>query len=226
MNVGRVLRAAGPAIGLVFTWTLFAALAGGTFVAWNNQELMLLQTAVVGTAAVGATWIIVSGGIDLSVGANIALSSMVGAAVLRDGHGFWLAALATVACGCVVGFLIGALVTGALLRVVLAFGAGALVAVFTAADMGAFWAMLLAVGVGAAVWLATARVRWSLPLSPFIVTLGLWGTLRGLAKGLGGSQPIYFEADDTLSGLMLPGALLPAGVWVLLAVAVARGARC
>ena len=219
MNVARVLRAAGPAIGLIFTWALFAVLAGGTFVAWSNQELMLLQTAVVGTAAVGATWIIVSGGIDLSVGANIALSAMVGAAVLRDGHGFWPAALATIGSGCVVGFLIGALVTGALPRVVLAFGVGALVAVFAVSDLGALWAMLLAVGSGAAVWFATKRLSWSLPLSPFIVTLGLWGTLRGLAKGLGGSQPIYFEADDTLSGLMLPGAVLPAGVWVLLAIA-------
>ena len=71
---------------------------------------MLLQTAVVGTAAVGATWIIVSGGIDLSVGANIALSSMVGAMVLRDGHGFGWAALATVLTGAAVGWLLAIII--------------------------------------------------------------------------------------------------------------------
>ena len=49
--------------GLAVTWALFAVLAPGTFTDWSNQKLMLLQTAVVGTAAVGATWIIVSGGI-------------------------------------------------------------------------------------------------------------------------------------------------------------------
>lgn len=213
------LRGAGPLLGLVVTWVLFAVLAGGTFTSWSNQELMLLQTAVVGTAAVGATWIIVSGGIDLSVGANIALSAMVGSMVLRDGHGFWLAALATVLTGCVVGWLIGALVVGALLRVCLSALAGGLV-VWLTVGMGSLWSLLLGVAVGAGAWFGTARLRQTLPLSPFIVTLGLWGALRGIAKGLGDNQPIYFEADDTLSALMLPGGLLPPGVWVLLIVAI------
>ena len=41
-----------------------------------------------------------------------------------------------------------------------------------------------------------------------------------IAKGLGDNQPIYFEADDTLSALMLPEGILPPGVWVLLVVAI------
>tara|TARA_R110002072_G_scaffold241027_11_gene399762 strand:+ start:40728 stop:41819 length:1092 start_codon:yes stop_codon:yes gene_type:complete len=213
------LREAGPLLGLLVTWGLFAVWAGGTFTSWSNQELMLLQTAVVGTAAVGATWIIVSGGIDLSVGANIALSAMVGSMVMEDGHGFWLAAGATVLTGCVVGWLIGALVIGALLRVLLAGVAGGLV-VWLTAGMGALWSLLLGTGVGTGVWFASVRLRQSLPLTPFIVTLGLWGALRGIAKGLGDNQPIYFETNETLSGLMEPGGLLPPGVWVLLVVAI------
>jgi ribose/xylose/arabinose/galactoside ABC-type transport system permease subunit len=140
--------------------------------------------------------------------------------VMRDGHGFWLAAIATVITGCVVGWLIGALVVGALLRVLLVAGAGALL-VWLTAGMGSLWSLLLGVAAGAGVWFATARLRQSLPLSPFIVTLGLWGALRGIAKGLGDEQPmIYFEADETLSALMLPEGLLPPGVWVLLIVAI------
>ncbi|HEB53758.1 MAG TPA: ABC transporter permease [bacterium] len=180
---------------------------------------MLLQTAVVGTAAVGATWIIVSGGIDLSVGANIALSAMVGALVLRDGHGFWWAALATVCTGALVGWLIGALVVGALPRVVLTVGFATAV-VWAAHGMGSLWAGCFALACGALVWRWSARIRWSLPLSPFIVTLGLWGALRGAAKGLGNNQPIYPERDETLLSLMKPGGSLPPGVWVLLAVAL------
>lgn len=213
------LRGAGPLLGLVVTWVLFAVLAGGRFTSWSNQELMLLQTAVVGTAAVGATWIIVSGGIDLSVGANIALSAMVGSMVMEDGHGFWMAALATIVTGCVVGWLIGALVIGALLRVVLSGVAGGFV-MWGASGMGTLWALLLGSLVGGGVWLTSARLRQSLPLSPFIVTLGLWGALRGIAKGLGDNKPIYFESDETLSGLMEPGGWLPPGVWVLLVVAI------
>lgn len=219
MSVSRWLRAAGPLLGLVVTWALFAALAPSTFTAWSNQKLMLLQTAVVGTAAVGATWIIVSGGIDLSVGANIALSSMVGAMVLRDGHGIFWAALSTVLTGAVVGWLIGALVVGALARVLLC-GAAAAGACAATGGLGALWSLLIGLAAGALAWRASRRLRWALPLSPFIVTLGLWGALRGVAKGLGDNQPIYFDAPDSLAGLMLPDGLLPPGVWVLLVVAV------
>jgi len=218
-TVLRLLRAGGPLVGLLATWCLFAATAGAPFVAWHNQELMLLQTAVVGTAAVGATWIVVSGGVDLSVGAAVAFGTMVGAMVLRSGGGWPLAALATVASVAAIGFVLGALVVGMLARVVLAGTAAALAATALA---GSPW---LAVLAGAAVFvvglLVTRRLGSAQPLSPFIVTLGLWGALRGLAKGLGGNQPVYFPANDSLSSLMQPGSLLlPIGVWVMLGVAV------
>jgi ribose/xylose/arabinose/galactoside ABC-type transport system permease subunit len=108
--VRPALRALGPLLGLACTWALFALLCGRAFTSWPNQELMLLQTAVVGTAAVGATWIIVSGGIDLSVGSTIALGTMVAALVLRAGGAAWLAALAALASGAAIGALIGTLV--------------------------------------------------------------------------------------------------------------------
>ena len=173
-----LLARLGPFLGLVATWLLFAVLAGASFTSRANQELMLLQTAVVGTAAVGATWIIVAGGIDLSVGSTIALGTMVAALVLRAGGSPLVAALAAIAAGTAAGLLIGVLVTGALLR---------------------------------------------LPLSPFVVTLGLWGALRGLAKGLGDNQPVYPESTGWLAELMRVerGVLgLSFGVWILLAVAL------
>ncbi|MBL8755461.1 MAG: ABC transporter permease [Planctomycetes bacterium] len=188
---------------------------------------MLLQTAVVGTAAIGALWIIVSGGIDLSVGSAVALATMVGAMVMRAGGHWTLAAAATIASGAGIGFAIGALVTGHLLRIAIGVAAGAAIGWLGASEPVA------RLGLGAAgfvaAWFATARLPWRLPLSPFLVTLGLWGALRGLAKGLGGNQPIYFTRDETFAGLMQPGAwLLPAGVWIMFAVAAVMAvvARC
>src|SRR5580698_9428263 len=67
----------GPLIGLIFVLSLFSALCPHTFPTIENFQLMLMQTAVVGTAALGATMIIISGGIDLSVGSNIALVTVV-----------------------------------------------------------------------------------------------------------------------------------------------------
>ncbi len=216
-TAARLLRSGGPLLGLLVTWVLFATTAGGSFTNWNNHELMLLQTAVVGIAAIGATWIIVGGGIDLSVGSTIAVAAMVGAAVLRAGHAWPVAALATVGAGGLVGLLIGTLVVGALVRTVAAAAAAAAVAWAAGALPTAARLPLVALA-GFVAWRASARLPWSLPLSPFIVTLGLWGALRGLAKGLGDNQPIYFPRDDGFAALMLPGsALLPIGVWILLA---------
>ena len=95
LNAAALLSKLGPLIGLIFVWVLFAALKGHDFVKWDNQRLMLLQTAVVGTAAIGATLIIISGGIDLSVGSSIALGTVVVALLLRAGASPILAARQT-----------------------------------------------------------------------------------------------------------------------------------
>ncbi len=213
-----ILRRAGPALGLIAAWALFAALAGGSFVALANQRLMLLQTAVVGTAAVGATLIIVSGGIDLSVGSTIALGTMAGAIALRAGLSPALAALAGVGTGALVGAAIGAMVVGEVVR------AGALAAgAFVGWRAGGSGGAVVGLAAGATLALAAGRLVPRLPLSPFIVTLGMWGAMRGLAKGLGDNQPVYPPSPGGtgwLADLMLPsGGILPAGVWILLAVA-------
>ena len=52
------------------------------FATFDNLELTLRLTAVVGTAAIGMTLIIISGGIDLSVGPIIALTTVIIALLL------------------------------------------------------------------------------------------------------------------------------------------------
>jgi ribose/xylose/arabinose/galactoside ABC-type transport system permease subunit len=211
----NVWKRAGPAIGLVLAWVLFAALAGRDFAALENQRLMLLQTAVVGTAAVGATLILVSGGIDLSVGSTIALGTMTGAIALRAGASPGVAALAGVATGLAAGLAIGSMVVG---RIAAAVGLGA--GAFAGWRLGGLAGVALGAGIGAALGFAVAR-RARLPLSPFIVTLGMWGAIRGLAKGIGGNQPVYPPSPagtGWLADLMLPGAV-PGGIAVLVIVA-------
>jgi ribose/xylose/arabinose/galactoside ABC-type transport system permease subunit len=226
MNVRELLRRIGPALGLVATWTLFALLAGSKFTSWSNHELMALQTAVVGTAAVGATWIIVSGGIDLSVGATIALGTMVIASLVRMGLPAGLAALVGVATAALIGAGIGALVIGELGRV-----AGVALGVVAGFVLAKSSGIVLGISVGATVAVLSAlllrRLFGRVELSPFIVTLGLWGALRGLAKGLGDNQPVYAETPDAMATMARlcelmsvdSGIALPAGVWILIAVA-------
>jgi ribose/xylose/arabinose/galactoside ABC-type transport system permease subunit len=70
---GAILGRLGPLIGLLFVVVLFSVLRYNTFFRISNFELITRQTAVVGTAALGMTLIIISGGIDLSVGSAISL---------------------------------------------------------------------------------------------------------------------------------------------------------
>lgn len=171
------LKRLGPLAGLVFVFALFAILTPGRFATADNMQLMLLQTAVVGTAALGMTMVIISGGIDLSVGSVIALTTVIIALLLNSGAPPLAAALGGVAGGMICGSMIGMLIT---------------------------------------------RVR----LAPFIVTLGMWGALRGAAKGLANEQMIV-TPNTWLNKLLniLPAEqkwmLLPPGVWLMLLLAVA-----
>jgi ribose transport system permease protein len=166
----------GPIVGLAFVFALFAALRPHSFLTVDNLQIMLLQTAVVGTGALGMTMIIVSGGIDLSIGSNIALCTVVIALLLAAGAPPLVAALGGIACGAACGLLIGLLIT-------------------------------------------------QLNLTPFIVTLGALGALRGLAKGLAHETMVMAPAtwlNDLLQTVNAKNRwmILPPGVWLMLVLTV------
>jgi ribose transport system permease protein len=107
----RWLGAAGPLLGLVAVYFLFVLIAPPSFFTALTLETMARQTAIVGAAALGMTLVIISGGIDLSVGSIVALASVVVALSLNAGHGSVVAALAAVATGGLCGLITGLLVT-------------------------------------------------------------------------------------------------------------------
>lgn len=102
---------AGVLAGLVIVALLFGVLIGPRFFIGANLELMARQTAIVCVAALGMTMVIVSGGVDLSVGSVVSLSTVVTALLLRHAFGPLAAALGAVAAGALCGALNGALVT-------------------------------------------------------------------------------------------------------------------
>jgi len=114
-SLSEWMNALGPLLGLVGIYVLFAIVfairqeAGFTSV--RNLETMARQTAIVGTAALGMTVIMIAGGIDLSVGSMVALVTVVIAAVLQAGGGGLLAAACGLATGLACGFVNGLLVT-------------------------------------------------------------------------------------------------------------------
>lgn len=101
----------GPLAALVVVYGLFSALCPETFPGTQNLVTMLRQTVVVAICAVGMTLVMVHGGIDLSVGSNVALTTVVVACLLDAGTGPVPAALLGVATAAVAGLLMGLLIT-------------------------------------------------------------------------------------------------------------------
>ena len=114
----RFARAIGPAAGLVAVVLLFALLTGAPerYLSAANLRVVLAQTIIVGLGAIGMTLVMISGGIDLSVGANVALTGVIAALALRGGASPAAAAALGIAAGSVVGLVNGLAITG--LRIV------------------------------------------------------------------------------------------------------------
>src|SRR3989454_4179370 len=113
-NAGRLLNAIGPVFGLALVIGLFSLSPAVRthFFTGINCKIILLQTVIVAIGALGMTMIIVSGGIDLSVGSVVALASVVGATSLVKGCSSLMAALMTIAVGGGVGLLKGPAIGG------------------------------------------------------------------------------------------------------------------
>src|SRR5262252_6617342 len=106
----RLAEETGVLLGLALVLALFGALIGPQFFRATNLELVARQTAIVCIAALGMTMVIVSGGIDLSVGSVVALSTVV-TAVLLQHYGPTLSAAGAIAAGAACGFVNGVLIT-------------------------------------------------------------------------------------------------------------------
>lgn len=115
-RLAQWLNLLGTLLALLVIFGLFCLLTPNTFPTLRNVENIARQTAIVGVASMGMTLIIISGGIDLSAGSVVALTTVVVAYLLKWNSPALLAALAGIGVAMVCGLLNGALITG--LRIV------------------------------------------------------------------------------------------------------------
>jgi ribose transport system permease protein len=106
------LNLLGTFLALVAIFALFCILSPQTFPTLRNIENIAKQTTIVGIASMGMTLIIISGGIDLSVGSIVALTTVVIAFLLAHGAGPIVAVLGGIGAAGLCGLLNGALITG------------------------------------------------------------------------------------------------------------------
>jgi ABC-type xylose transport system permease subunit len=89
---------------------ILAQIEDGSFLTWSSIQLTLQQNAPLGIIAVGLTFVLIGGGIDISVGALYAAGASVYAKIALH-HSLILAFAAAVAAGIVAGTVNGLLVT-------------------------------------------------------------------------------------------------------------------
>jgi ribose transport system permease protein len=109
----RIQSVVGPFLGLLVVLLLFSFSAEirEHFYSGNNWKVILIQTVIVAVGALGMTMIIVSGGIDLSVGSVVALTGVIGASLLLKGLPVFLAITLTVLAGGVIGLINGTVIS-------------------------------------------------------------------------------------------------------------------
>lgn len=95
-------------VGVWFAlFAIFSIALPETFATINNLETMIRQTVITGAAAIGMTYIIISGEIDLSVGSLVALVTVIIAWCLQKGFNPIVSALCGILCGILAGTLNG-----------------------------------------------------------------------------------------------------------------------
>lgn len=90
---------------------IFLSLASPNFLTLDNLLNVVRQSSIIGIIALGMTFIMITAGIDLSVGSVVGLAGMVFAMLApSSGNALWIPLLAGLGVGLLVGFISAALV--------------------------------------------------------------------------------------------------------------------
>lgn len=101
-------------MGLIIAFALLCvvlAFSSSFFVTWDNLLTVLRQAAYVAVVACGMTFVIAAGGIDLSVGAVMAIAGIIVGYLMNNGINIYLAITISMAAGALIGSLSGLLIT-------------------------------------------------------------------------------------------------------------------
>jgi len=183
------LNRLGPLLGLVLVIATFAILMGNPerYLAPKNLRTVLAQTVIVAIGAIGMTMIIISGGIDLSVGSAIALTGVITALGINAGLSTTTALCAGILVGGTVGLVNGLAITR--LRVVpfiatlgmlgVARGVAKGIAGSQTVNMPETWANELLLTVPKPEWLLVAPGVWIAIVLAIIAAIVLRRTVFG-----------------------------------------------
>jgi fructose transport system permease protein len=111
-SLGRAMAipAVGP-LGVLVVFCVIFSLSTHTFLAVGNLSLIIQQSVIVGTLAIGQTMIILTGGIDLANGAIAVMGTIVAGRLVNDANNPALCLLLAIFLCTIVGLIAGLLVS-------------------------------------------------------------------------------------------------------------------
>lgn len=106
----RLPRGGGASVLLVAALMFLAfSLSTARFASLANLENLAKQMSIIGVLGTGMTFVVLGGGIDLSVGSVVLFSGTVAGALLTEGAGAWAAIISALIAGALIGALNGVL---------------------------------------------------------------------------------------------------------------------
>ncbi|MDD4336799.1 MAG: ABC transporter permease [Firmicutes bacterium] len=99
------------ALGILVLCMIVLSIISPYFLTGLNLKTIAIQTAVIAIIAIGQTFVIITGGIDLSVGANLALSNILAASMMTSGVPLWICIITSLAFSTAFGYINGLAVT-------------------------------------------------------------------------------------------------------------------
>lgn len=96
--------------------SIIVALLNPRFLTWGNISTVLRQTSINAVIATGMTFVILTGGIDLSVGSTLGLCGAIAASLISSGMNVFAVLIITLALGTLIGFFNGTLITAGRLQ--------------------------------------------------------------------------------------------------------------
>jgi ribose transport system permease protein len=110
-GISADVEALGYRVAGVLLLSIVIAVSSDAFLTASNVLNVLRQASLTFLIASGVTLVIIAGGIDLSIGANVGLSACIAATVIKSSGSIVLGVAAGLACGTAIGFLNGLMVT-------------------------------------------------------------------------------------------------------------------
>lgn len=104
--IKKIRKRAQSLLGLALIIVIFMLLTP-SYRQLSNFTDILAQSAVLAIMALGTTIVLISGGLDLSVGSTLALSACVAGSVLTAGCPVWSAVVLAFITGLFIGFING-----------------------------------------------------------------------------------------------------------------------